>query len=222
MSTKTFTLSDRLYDYCLSVSSREPDILRQLRQETAHHSMAAMQVSPEQGQFMALLIQLLGATKTLEIGVFTGYSSLWVALALPANGKVTACDVSEEWTSVARRYWQQAGVMDKVDLHLAPALETLDKLLATGQAGSFDFAFIDADKGNYLHYYERSLQLLRPGGLIAIDNVLWAGQVAEPQVQDESTKAIRAFNQKLHHDPRISLSLVPIGDGLTLALKQGQ
>lgn len=220
MSTKTFTLSDRLYDYCLSVSSREPDILRQLRQETARHPMAAMQVSPEQGQFMALLIQLLGARKTLEVGVFTGYSSLWVALALPADGEIVACDVSEEWTAIARRYWQEAGVAGKIDLRLAPALETLDKLLAAGQAGSFDFAFIDADKKNYWDYFERSLQLVRSAGLIAIDNVLWSGQVADPQVQDESTVAIRAFNEKLHHDQRIYLSLVPIGDGLTLALKR--
>jgi len=220
MSLKTFTLGDRLYDYCLSVSSREPDILRQLRQETARHPMAAMQVSPEQGQFMALLIQLLGARKTLEIGTFTGYSSLWVALALPPDGKVVACDVSEEWTLMARRYWQQAGVMAKIDLHLAPALDTLAKLLASGQANTFDFAFIDADKENYLNYYEQSLQLVRPGGLIAIDNVLWSGRVADPQVQDKSTVAIRAFNQALHADERISLSLVPIGDGLTLALKR--
>lgn len=219
MSTKTFTLGDRLYDYCLAVSSREPDILRQLRQETARHPMATMQVSPEQGQFMALLIQLLGARKTLEVGTFTGYSSLWVALALPADGKIVACDVSEEWTTVARRYWQQAGVMDKIDLQLAPALDTLAKLLASGQANTFDFAFIDADKENYLHYYEQSLQLVRPGGLIAIDNVFWSGRVADPQVQDKSTVAIRAFNQKLHVDERVSLSLVPIGDGLTLALK---
>ncbi len=220
MSLKTFTLGDRLYDYCLSVSSREPDILRQLRQETARHPMAAMQVSPEQGQFMALLIQLLGARKTLEIGTFTGYSSLWVALALPPDGKVVACDVSEEWTLMARRYWQQAGVIAKIDLHLAPALDTLAKLLASGQANTFDFAFIDADKENYLNYYEQSLQLVRPGGLIAIDNVLWSGRVADPQVQDKSTVAIRTFNQALHADERISLSLVPIGDGLTLALKR--
>ncbi|HEY9847160.1 MAG TPA: class I SAM-dependent methyltransferase [Candidatus Caenarcaniphilales bacterium] len=219
MSTKTFTLSDRLYDYYLSVSSREPEILQQLRAETAQHPLAAMQVSPEQGQFMALLIQLMGATKTLEIGTFTGYSSLWVALALPACGKIVACDVSEEWTSVARRYWQQAGVAEKIDLRLAPALATLEQLLATEQTNSFDFAFIDADKENYLQYFELSLQLIRPGGLIAIDNVLWSGRVAEPQVQDKSTTALRAFNQKLHHDQRISLSLIPIGDGLTLALK---
>jgi caffeoyl-CoA O-methyltransferase len=179
-----------------------------------------MQISPEQGQFMALLVQLLGATKTLEVGVFTGYSSLCVALALPPNGKIVACDVSEEYTAIARRYWQAAGVADKIDLRLAPALETLDELLAAGQAESFDFAFIDADKGNYEGYYERSLQLIRPGGLIAIDNVLWSGRVADPQEQGNNTQALRALNEKLHDDERITLSMVPIADGLTLALKR--
>lgn len=220
MSTKTFTLSDQLYKYFLSVSSRESAILSQLRAETARQPMAVMQISPEQGQFMALLVQLMQATKTLEVGVFTGYSTLSVALALPDNGKITACDVSEEWTAIARHYWSQAGVADKIDLHLAPALETLNQLLSAGQANSFDFAFIDADKQNYDNYYEQALQLIRPGGLIAIDNVLRSGQVADPQVQDSSTAAIRALNQKLHHDERIALSLVPIGDGLTLALKR--
>lgn len=179
-----------------------------------------MQIAPEQGQFMALLVQLLGATKTLDIGVFTGYSSLSVALALPPNGKIIACDVSEDDTAIARRYWRAAGVADKIDLRLAPALDTLDELLASGQAGTFDFAFIDADKRNYDAYYERSLQLIRPGGLIAIDNVLWAGRVADPQEQDNQTNTIRAFNEKLHHDERVTLSLVPIADGLTLALKR--
>jgi caffeoyl-CoA O-methyltransferase len=199
---------------------REPDILQQLREETAHLPNAIMQIAPEQGQFMALLVQLLGATKTLEVGVFTGYSSLCVALALPANGKIVACDVSEEYTAIARRYWEAAGVADKIDLRLAPALETLDELLAAGLAGTFDFAFIDADKRNYEGYYERSLQLIRPGGLIAIDNVLWSGRVAEPQAQDNQTQVIRALNEKLHDDKRITLSMVPIADGLTLALKR--
>lgn len=220
MSKKTLGLNNQLYDYLLSVSLREPDILRQLRQETTRHSLAVMQIAPDQGQFMALLVQLLGATKTLEIGVFTGYSTLCVALALPPTGKIVACDVSEEYTRVARRYWQKAGVADKIDLRLAPALETLDQLLTDGQAETFDFAFIDADKVNYEGYYERSLQLIRPGGLIAIDNVLWFGRVTDPQDQDKSTLAIRAFNEKLHHDERVSLSLVPIADGLTLALKR--
>lgn len=220
MQKKSLGLDDRLYDYFLSVSLREPEVLYQLRQETANHPAAMMQIAPEQGQFMALLVQLLGAIKTLEIGVFTGYSSLSVALALPANGKVVACDVSKEYTSIARRYWQQAGVANKIELHLAPALETLDRFLASGQSETFDFAFIDADKENYDRYYERSLQLIRPGGLVAIDNVLWGGSVANSQVQDTSTQAIRAFNEKLHHDERVSLSLVPIADGLTLALKR--
>jgi len=220
MLKKTLGLDNQLYDYLLSASLREPDILQQLREETASLPNARMQIAPEQGQFMALLVQLLGATKTLEVGVFTGYSSLCVALSLPPNGKIVACDVSEEYTAVAHRYWKAAGVADKIDLRLAPALETLDKLLADGQAQTFDFAFIDADKGNYEGYYERSLQLIRPGGLIAIDNVLWSGRVADPQVQDASTKAIRAFNNKLHQDERVSLSLVSIADGLTLALKR--
>ncbi|HBB31310.1 MAG TPA: SAM-dependent methyltransferase [Cyanobacteria bacterium UBA8803] len=217
---QTIGLDRQLYDYLLSVSVREPDILRQLREETAHHPSAVMQIAPEQGQFMALLVQLLGAKKTLEVGVFTGYSSLCVALAMPVDGKIVACDVSEEYTAVARRYWEAAGVADKVDLRVAPALVTLDELLATGQAETFDFAFIDADKGNYQNYYERSLQLVRPGGLIAIDNVLWSGRVADAQVQDNNTEAIRAFNQRLYQDERVTLTLVPIADGLTLALKR--
>jgi caffeoyl-CoA O-methyltransferase len=220
MTKKTLGLNNQLYDYLLSVSLREPDILQQLREETAHLPNAIMQIAPEQGQFMALLVQLLSATKTLEVGVFTGYSSLCVALALPANGKIVACDVSEEYTAIARRYWEAAGVADKIDLRLAPALETLDELLAAGLAGTFDFAFIDADKRNYEGYYERSLQLIRPGGLIAIDNVLWSGRVAEPQAQDNQTQVIRALNEKLHDDKRITLSMVPIADGLTLALKR--
>ena len=219
MAKQTIGLEQNLYDYLLSVSVREPEILTQLRQETAQLPMSIMQISPEQGQFMALLVKLIGAKKTLDIGVFTGYSSLVVALALPADGKIIACDVSEEYTSIARRYWEKAGIADKVDLHIAPALETLDNLLAAGEAESFDFAFIDADKGNYENYYERSLQLIRPGGLIDIDNVLWSGKVADPEIQDNQTKKIRAFNQKLYQDSRITLSLVPIADGLTLANK---
>lgn len=219
MTKQTIGLEKNLYNYLLSVSLREPDVLTQLRQETSQLPMAQMQISPEQGQFMALLVKLIGAKKTLEIGVFTGYSSLITALALPADAKIVACDVSEEYTSIARRYWQRAGVADKIDLHIAPALETLDKLLASGEAESFDFAFIDADKGNYENYYERSLKLIRPGGLIAIDNVLWSGKVADSEVQDNQTNKIRSLNQKLHQDSRITLSLVPIADGLTLAMK---
>lgn len=219
MTTRTLGLPANIYDYLLAISLREPEILTQLRQQTAQLPVGRMQISPEQGQFMALLVQLIGAKKTLEVGVFTGYSSLIVALALPADGKVVACDISAEFTSIAQIYWQQAKVAHKIDLHLAPALETLDKLLAAGEAETFDFAFIDADKSNYDNYYERSLQLIRPGGLIAIDNVLWSGRVADPQVQDNRTNKIRAFNEKLLQDQRISLSLVPIGDGLTLARK---
>jgi predicted O-methyltransferase YrrM len=220
MANQTLGLNTQLYDYLQSVSLREPEILTQLRQETAQHPMAQMQIAPDQGQFMALLVQLMGAKKTLEVGVFTGYSSLVVALALPPEGKVVACDVSEEYTSIARRYWQQAGIADKIELHIAPAQETLKSLLAEGQAGTFDFAFIDADKSNYEIYYEHALELVRPGGLIIVDNVLWSGRVADPQVQDNRTKAIRSLNQKLHQDQRVTLSLVPIGDGLTLALKR--
>ncbi|HEY9636220.1 MAG TPA: class I SAM-dependent methyltransferase [Coleofasciculaceae cyanobacterium] len=219
MTTQTLGLDTQLYDYLQSVSLREPGILTQLRQETAQHPMGRMQIGPEQGQFMALLVQLIGAKKTLEVGVFTGYSSLAVALALPPEGKVVACDVSQEYTAIAHRYWQQAGVADKIHLHIAPAQETLERLLAEGQAGTFDFAFIDADKRNYQTYYELALELVRPGGLIAVDNVLWSGRVADPRVQDNRTKAMRSFNQKLHQDQRVILSLVPIGDGLTLALK---
>lgn len=220
MPKQSIGLDNQVYNYLLSVSLREPEILLKLRQETASHPRSGMQISPEQGQFMRLLVQLIGAKKTLEVGVFTGYSSLSVALALPDDGKIIAADVSEEFTAIARRYWQEAGVADKIDLRLAPALETLDQLLATGQAETFDFAFIDADKENYDAYYERSLQLIRPGGLIAIDNVLWSGKVADPQYQDESTQAIRALNEKLHHDERVALSLIPIADGLTLAIKR--
>uniref|UniRef100_B8HUL0 O-methyltransferase family 3 n=1 Tax=Cyanothece sp. (strain PCC 7425 / ATCC 29141) TaxID=395961 RepID=B8HUL0_CYAP4 len=220
MSNKTLGLDDRLQDYLLAVSLREPEILQQLRQETASHPQVNMQIAPEQGQFMAFLVQLLGVKQALEIGVFTGYSSTAVALALPPEGQLIACDLSADYTAIARRYWQLAGVANKIDLRLAPALETLDQLLAAGRSETFDFVFIDADKENYLNYYERSLQLLRRGGLIVVDNVLWGGSVADPANQESSTVAIRAFNQKIHADDRVSLSLVPIADGLTLALKR--
>ncbi|KAM3097258.1 O-methyltransferase [Phormidesmis sp. 146-35] len=219
MYKKSFGLSESLYQYVVANSLREPEILTQLRDETANHPQARMQISPEQGQLMALLIQLMGAKKVLEIGVFTGYSSTCIALALPADGKLIACDVSEDYTAIARRYWQVAGVAQKITLHLAPALETLDQLLAQGET-DFDFAFIDADKGNYADYYDRALQLIRPGGLIAIDNVLWSGRVADPTDQDKITKTIRAFNQKVAQDDRVTISLLPIADGVTLALKK--
>ena len=219
MSSNTLGLSDPLYDYLLSVSLREPDILAQLRAETQQHPRSQMQIAPEQGQFMQLLVQLIGARKTLEIGVFTGYSALAVALALPPDGQIVACDISAEYTAIAQRYWQTAGVAAKIDLRLAPALDTLDALIAAGEGNSFDFAFIDADKLNYDGYYERSLQLIRPGGLIAIDNVLWSGKVANPQAEAPSTRTIQAFNAKLYTDDRVAISLVPIADGLTLARK---
>jgi len=220
MSNKTFTLPGALYDYVLSVSLCEEPVLQRLRKETAKDAMSVMQIAPEQGQFMALLVQLMGARKALEIGVYTGYSALCVARALPADGKLVACDISESWTAVAQRYWREAGLISKINLRLAPALETLDQLIQTGEAGTFDFAFIDADKENYLAYYERVLELLRPGGLIAIDNTLWSGSVIDTSCQDTDTRAIRAFNEALHTDTRVHISLVPIADGLTLALKQ--
>jgi caffeoyl-CoA O-methyltransferase len=219
MSNKTFTLSDDLYAYFFENSVREPDILRRLREETASDSMARMQIAPEQGQFMQLLVRLMDARRYLEVGVFTGYSSLAVALVLPANGRIVACDVSDIWTKVARRYWAEAGVAEKIDLRLAPALQTLDGLIAAGEAGSFDFAFIDADKTSYRAYYERALTLIRVGGLIAVDNTLWEGRVADPKARDADTQAIRDFNRHLRDDRRVQLCLVPIGDGLSLALK---
>jgi predicted O-methyltransferase YrrM len=222
MPPEDLPITPELAEYIRSVSLREPDVLRRLREETASHPYVSMQISPEQGQFMALLTQLIGARRTLEIGVFTGYSSLAVALALPEAGRIIACDVSEEWTSIARRYWREAGVGGKIDLRLRPALQTLDDLIALGQAGSFDFAFIDADKENYAGYFERCLTLLRPGGLIAVDNVLWSGRVIDESVRDADTRAIRAFNAKLHADQRVWLSMLPIRDGLTLACKKPQ
>ena len=219
MSNKTFTLSDTLYRYLVENSVREPEILRKLREETAVDSMSRMQIGPEQGQFMQLLVRMTNARRCLEIGVFTGYSSLAVALALPADGRILACDISEKWTGMARRYWTAAGVADKIELRLAPALETLDDLVRSGAAGSFDFAFIDADKANYQAYYERVLTLVRPGGLIAVDNTLWQGAVADPKVRDEDTEAIRTFNRLLKADQRVFPSMIPIGDGLSLALK---
>lgn len=206
--------------YLLDVSLREPDILRQLRAETAVLPNATLQISPEQGQFIAFLLRLINAKRTIEVGVFTGYSSLWTALTLPEAGQIVACDVNEEFTAVARKYWQAAAVSHKIELVLAPATETLNKLLAEGQAGQFDFAFIDADKKNYDNYYEACLQLVRPGGLIAIDNVLWHGKVIDPADQTPDTTAVRALNEKLHGDNRVDLTLVPIGDGMTLLRKR--
>jgi caffeoyl-CoA O-methyltransferase len=221
MSSVQTGVAEDLAQYIRSVTLREPEILKRLREETSKLPNAMMQIGPEQGQFMGMLIHLLGAKLTLEVGVFTGYSSTVVALALPEDGRIVACDVSEEYTSVARRYWREAGVEHKIGLRLAPAVESLDALLAEGKSGAFDFAFIDADKENYDRYYERALKLLLPGGLIAIDNVLWHGKVLDQSVQDADTRAIRALNEKLHRDERVLVSLLPIGDGLTLACKRG-
>lgn len=220
MSNRSINLTDELYSYMLDVSLREPDILHRLRDETARDPMARMQIAPEQGQLMQMLVRLLGARRCIEVGVFTGYSSLAVAMALPADGRLVACDVSEEWTAVARRYWKEAGVEGKVDLRIAPAAQTLDALLESGEAGSFDFGFIDADKESYDTYYERCLDLLRPGGLLAIDNVFRNGAVVDPPSDDTGTQAIDALNRKISGDDRVDISLLPIADGLTLVRKK--
>jgi len=211
---------ERTYEYLLNTSVREPEVARRLRMETQQMENAQMQIGPDQGQFMQLLVQLLRARKTLEVGVFTGYSALWVALGLPDDGRIIACDINEKYTAVGRRYWKEAGVDQKIDLRIGPALETLDELLKKDQAGTFDFAFIDADKTNYENYYERALKLLRAGGLITIDNTLWSGKVADSNENDADTVAIRQLNQKLHRDERVTVSMLTVGDGLTLALKR--
>ena len=220
VSSKTLNLTPRLHDYLLAHSLREHPVQRELREHTAKIPQAGMQISPEQGQLMALLVKLLGAQRTIEVGVFTGYSALSVALALPLHGKVVACDVSAEWTAMAQPFWERAGVAHKIDLRLAPALDTLDKLLDSGVEGGYDFAFIDADKGNYLGYYERCLRLVRDGGLIAVDNTLWSGAVADPDAIDADTEAIRAFNDTVLGDARVDMSMLAVGDGLTLLLKR--
>jgi len=219
MSRVHTPITDDLAGYIRAVTLREPPALRRLRESTEDHPRASMQTSPEQGQFLHLMARLVAARKTLEVGVFMGYSSTWVALALPPGGKVVACDVSEEYTARARETWSEAGIADRIDLRIAPALETLDGLLEGGHGGTFDFAFIDADKANYENYYERVLALLRPGGLIAADNVLWDGNVVNPADTEPDTEAIRAFNRKLHSDSRIALSMATMGDGLALACK---
>lgn len=220
MSDITINLTPKLYAYLRANSLRESEVQKLLREQTQKMSMSQMQISPEQGQFMGLLVEILGARKTLDIGVFTGYSALSVALALPPEGRVVACDTNIEWTKIARKYWEQAGVSEKIDLRLAPALETLQKLIDDGEAGTFDFAFIDADKANYLHYYELSLKLLRTGGVIAIDNVFFGGEVADDHITDMNPATIRALNAKLLTDQRVSISMLPISDGLTLARKR--
>ena len=216
MSNRTIVLTDALYGYLQGVSLREAEVLKKLRAETAKLPMAGMQICPEQGQFMGMLVKLMGVKRALEVGVFTGYSGLSVALALPADGRLVACDVNAEWTGIARRYWQEAGVAGKIDLRIGPAVETLDQLIAEGGADGFDFAFIDADKSNYDAYYERCLVLVRRGGLIAVDNVLWSGAVIDPAKNSEDTVALRALNKKLHGDERVDITMLSVGDGLTL------
>ncbi len=220
MSNRTIPIDERLHRYLLEHSLREGDVKRRLREATAGLSTAGMQIAPEQGQFMALLVELIGARHIIEIGTFTGYSALCMAEAMPADGVLICCDLSAEWTGIGRGFWREAGVEERIDLRLAPALATLDALLAQGRAGQFDMAFIDADKANYGEYFDRCLRLLRPGGLMLFDNTLWGGRVANPEDQDEDTRAIRALNDQLLRDQRVTVSLVPIGDGMSLARKR--
>jgi predicted O-methyltransferase YrrM len=217
VSNRSIGLDETVHAYLLEVGVREPKVLRQLREETAELPNAGMQIAPEEGAALAMLVRLVGARRILEVGTFTGYSSTAMALALPADGHIVCCDVSKEWTDMAADAWAAAGVDDKVELRLGPALDTLDDLLAADQAGTFDMAFIDADKGNYEGYYERALRLVRRGGLIAIDNVLWSGRVADPAVRDESTEAIRDLNAMIAADERVDVAMLPVADGLTLA-----
>jgi caffeoyl-CoA O-methyltransferase len=217
VSNRTIRLDERTYEYLLAHSLREDPALAKLRAETASHPKVNMQIAPEQGQFMQMLVRLTGARRAIEVGVFTGYSSLAVMLAMPPDGRLLALDVSEEYTAIASRHWQAAGVADRVELVIGPAQDTLDARIRAGEAGQYDFAFIDADKTGYLAYYERLLKLLRPGGLIVVDNTLWSGEVANPGNREADTMALRKFNDALHKDPRVDLALLPVGDGLTLA-----
>ena len=219
MSTQTIRMNDEIDEYLLRVSLRESDVQRRLREETATLEFGSMQISPVQGQLMRMLAGLVGARRAIEVGVFTGYSALCVALALPEDGELIACDVNEEWTAIARRYWSEAGVASRITLKIAPAVESLDALIRGGRTGEFDFAFIDADKTGYDLYYERCLELLRPGGLALFDNVLWGGAVADESDSSEDTEALRVFNAKISDDPRIELCMLPVGDGLTIARK---
>jgi len=220
MTNRTIALDDRLHQYLQDNSLRETPLMRELREVTARHEKAHMQIGPEQGQFMTLLVELLGARRIIEVGTYTGYSALCMAQALPEDGQLICCDLSTEWTAIGVPYWQRAGVRDRIDLRIGPAVDTLDRLIASDQVGCFDIAFVDADKTNYLHYYERCLALLRRGGLLMFDNTLWNGAVADPADREPDTLALRELNQKLHQDQRVSISLVPIGDGLTLARKR--
>ncbi len=220
MSNRTLSIDDRIYDYLCDVSINESELLRQLREETTKIEYSVMQISPEQGQFMSLLIKLMGATRAIEIGTFTGYSSICIASAMPENGKLVCCDISPQWTDIAEKYWVLAGLENKIDLYIQPAEQTLQMLLDDGAERSFDFIFIDADKQNYIMYYEMALRLLRKGGMIAVDNTLWSGAVADPENTEAGTRAIRRFNEMIKNDDRVSQSLLTIGDGLTLILKE--
>ncbi len=220
MSNRTIGMPDDLLEYLLSEGVRENDIQRALRAETARLPQSGMQIAPEEGALLAMLVRLTGARRVVEIGTFTGYSALTMALAMPADGVLIACDHSHEWTEVGQRYWRQAGVDELIDLRIGEAVDTLDALLDDGGARQYDFVFIDADKSGYPNYYERALKLLRPGGLVAVDNTLWHGRVSDPSQQDEDTRAIRAFNRTLRDDARIDLCLVPVADGVTLARKR--
>ena len=220
MANRSFGLSEELYDYLLDAGLREPVVLQRLRQATEHQELSVMRSAPEQGQLMAMLIKLMGAKRILEVGTYTGYATLWMAEAMSNDGQLITCDVSEEWTSVGRQFWDEAGVADRIILHLRPAMKTLDHLLAQDEAGSFDFAFIDADKENYQAYFERCLNLMRSGGLMVIDNVLWGGSVMDHDNHEASTVAIRAFNRALKTDERIEINMLPIADGITLVMKK--
>ena len=222
MSTRPTPLTDKLHQYLLEVSLREPEPMRRLREETARLPQGGMQTAPEQGQFLSLLVRILAARRIVEIGVFTGHSTAWMALALPETGKIIACDKSEEWTAIARRYWAELGVLDRIDLHLGPALPAVESLLAQGMAGTVDLIFVDADKAHYDRYFEHGLELLRAGGLMVFDNTLWHARVIDRTNTEPDTEAIRRFNRRLNKDERVDISLVPIGDGLTLARKREQ
>jgi predicted O-methyltransferase YrrM len=221
MSNRTIPLSETLYAYLERTWLREPPLLRRLREETAAlGGPASMQIAPEQGQLMALLLELIGARRVLEVGTFTGYSSLVMALALPADGRLVTCDVSQEWTAIARRYWAQAGMAERIDLRLGPAVDTVAEILARHHAGAFDACFIDADKESYERYYELALELVRPGGILMFDNAFWGGCVADPDNQKPSTVAIRRLNARVREDERVSVAIVPIGDGLMVLRKR--
>jgi caffeoyl-CoA O-methyltransferase len=220
MANRTLPMTDAIHAYLVGVSVHEPEVMARLREETAKLPTSMMQIGPEQGAFMGWLVGLMGARRAIEIGTYTGYSAMAVARAMGADGRLVCCDVSDEYTRIARRYWAEAGLADRIELRLGPGVETLDALLASGAAGTYDFAFIDADKESYDAYYERCFVLLRPGGVVAIDNVLWSGKVADPSAEEASTRALRALNAKVGADERVDACMIPIGDGLSLIRKR--